>query len=86
MKTNSIKFKQFLASEMAEIDSMNLTDKSYDKHYHELIQWNDFDLLAYWLTYNGVFDGGESNLEHLKILIEGSPTNNLKSIINNCNI
>ena len=86
MEKNSTKFKEFLASSMAEIDATNFTDKTYDEHYNELMQWNDFDLLSYCLTYNGVFDGGESNLESLKILIKGSPTLNPKSIIHNCNI
>ena len=86
VRINSIKFKEFIASSMAEIDAMNFEDKTYDEHYNELMQWNDFDLLSYWITYNGVFDGGESNLESLKILIKDSPTINQKSIINNCNL
>jgi hypothetical protein len=86
VRTNSIKFKEFLAYSMAEIDAMNFRNKTYDEHYNELMQWNDFDLLSYWMTYNGVFDGGESNLESLKILIKGSLTINPKSIINDCNL
>lgn len=68
--TNSENLKKFLATEMALIDSINLTEKTYQQHYESLIQWRDFDLLSYWLTYNGVFDGGESLLKHLDDLIK----------------
>jgi len=40
-------------------------------------------LFHYWLTYNGVFDGGESMLNHIKILIDDSPTCNPNSVIKN---
>lgn len=66
---NATNFKEFLASSMAEIDAINFTDKSYSEHYNKLMQWRDFDLLHYWLRYNGVFDGGESMLDNLKIFI-----------------
>ena len=84
--TNSYKLKNFLAMEMALIDSMHYDDKTYQEHYNGLMQWNDFDLLSYWIVYNGVFDGGESMLNNLKILVEGSITLNPKSVIENCNI
>ena len=83
---SSEKFKQFLASEMAEIDAIHLSNQTYEQHYSTLMQWRDFDLLHYWLTYNGVFDGGESMLNHIKILINDSPTCNPNSVVKNLNI
>ena len=68
-QNNSTNFKEFLASEMAHIDAMHLTDKTYEEHYSELIQWRDFDLFHYWLRYNGVFDGGESMLNNIKTFL-----------------
>ena len=62
---NSTNFKQFLASAMAEIDAMNFTD---DPNLNYNIE-NRFDLFHYWLTYNGVFDGGEDMLNDIKILV-----------------
>jgi hypothetical protein len=56
---------------MAQIDSENLGG-SYEVHYENLSHWSDFALLGYWLTYNGVFDGGEDRLKVLKILINKS--------------
>lgn len=66
---NPIKLKQFLAKEMAEIDASNEIEniKDYQYHYEKLLAWRDFDLLSYWLDYNGVFDGGESYLIKLNI-------------------
>lgn len=61
-------FKEFLAKAMSEIDALHLTDRTEEDHYNGLIEWRDFDLLRYWLVYNGVFDGGEDMLEHIKIL------------------
>ncbi len=66
---NSTNFKEFLASEMAEIDSMNFKEKTYNEHYNELMEWRDFDLFHYWLRYNGVFDGGESMLNNIKTFL-----------------
>ncbi len=66
---NSTNFKQFLASAMAEIDAMNFTEETYAEHYNKLMQWRDFDLFHYWLTYNGVFDGGESMLNNIKTFL-----------------
>ena len=83
METQSTKFKQFLASEMAKIDADNFTSQTYEQHYSKLMKWRDFDLFHYWLTYNGVFDGGESMLNHIKILIDDSPTCNPNSVIEN---
>jgi len=62
-----IKLKQFLASEMAEIDASNEIDDrgEYMYHYEKLLSWRDFDLLAYYFEYMGVFDGGESLLMNL---------------------
>ena len=71
-QNNSTNFKEFLASEMAHIDAMHLTDKTYEEHYSELIQWRDFDLFHYWLRYNGVFDGGESMLNNIKTILLNS--------------
>jgi hypothetical protein len=48
---------------------MNFTDETYAEHYNKLMQWRDFDLFHYWLTYNGVFDGGEDMLNDIKILV-----------------
>lgn len=63
------KFKMYLAEQMAEIDAMNFQDKTYDEHFESLMQMRDFELLAYWLKYNGVFDGGEDMLTQLKTII-----------------
>lgn len=71
---NSQALKEYLASEMAEIDAMNFEDKTYEEHYNGLMQWRDFDVLAYWLKYNGVFDGGEHMLNKIKMLMNGSHT------------
>lgn len=64
---NPIKLKQFLAQEMAKIDCLNYVDynSDYQYHYEKLLSWRDFDLLSYWLEYNGVFDGGEDMLNLL---------------------
>ncbi len=64
-----IKLKQFLASSMAEIDASNSIENNseYQFHYERLLSWRDFDLLSYWLEYNGVFDGGESLLINLNV-------------------
>lgn len=83
---NSTNLKEFLASQMAQIDAAHLPHKSYEEHYLELMQWRDFDLLQYWLTYNGVFDGGEDMLNHLKILIADYPTLNPRSLVHSSNI
>jgi hypothetical protein len=83
METQATKFKQFLASSMAQVDALNFTNENYEQHYSKLMKWRDFDLLHYWLTYNGVFDGGESMLNHIKILIDDSPTCNPNSVIEN---
>jgi len=73
-QNNSTNFKEFLASEMAKIDTLNnFEDKTYEEHFNELMQWRDFDLFHYWLTYNGVFDGGEDMLNDIKILVTNSP-------------
>lgn len=61
-------FKEFLAREMAQIDCQN-TPMSFEYHYAELMKGGEFDLLAYWLSYNGVFDGGQENLQALKMLL-----------------
>lgn len=52
---------------MAEIDSAQL-HQTYKESYDLLDQYSDFELLQYWITYNGVFDGGESMLNELKRL------------------
>lgn len=71
---NSTNFKEFLASEMAKIDTLNnFEDKTYEENFNELMQWRDFDLFQYWLRYNGVFDGGEDMLNDIKILVTDSP-------------
>ena len=68
MKTNVQDFRNYLIDYMAKIDSVNLGG-SYEYHCSNLQSWNDFDLLEYWLTYNGVFDGGEDMLKELKRLV-----------------
>jgi hypothetical protein len=71
---NSTNFKEFLASEMAKIDTLNnFEDKTYEEHFNDLMQLRDFDLFHYWLEYNGVFDGGEDMLNDIKILVTNSP-------------
>lgn len=68
---NSNNFKVYLAETMAEIDVLHLPEKTYEEHYQVLINWRDFDLLKYWLEYNGVLDGGEDMLQSLRILVDG---------------
>lgn len=68
-KTN--KFKVYLAKTMADIDAQNLPEKTFQEHYDSLIKWRDFDLLKYWLEYNGVLDGGEDMLQSLRFLVDG---------------
>lgn len=68
-KTN--KFKIYLAKTMADIDAHNQLEKTFQEHYDILIKWRDFDLLKYWLDYNGVLDGGEDMLQSLRILVDG---------------
>lgn len=68
------KFKEYLAKTMAEIDVKHLPDRTFQEHYDTLIKWRDFDLLKYWLEYNGVLDGGEDMLQSLKILVDGFPS------------
>ena len=65
----SDKFKQYLADYMAEIDAINFPSKTYEQHYISNMELRDFELLRYWLEYNGVFDGGEDMLNKLKILL-----------------
>jgi len=67
------KFKDYLAKTMAEIDVQNFPEKTFQEHYDTLIAWRDFDLLKYWLEYNGVLDGGEDMLQVLKLLVDGYP-------------
>jgi hypothetical protein len=86
METQATKFKKFLASSMAEIDAENLPQETYEQHYSKLMKWRDFDLFHYWLTHNGVFDGGESTLNYIKILIDDSPTCNPNSVIKNLDL
>lgn len=64
---NAINLKQFLAKEMAIIDAQNEIEGNSDfqYHYERLLSWRDFDLLEYWIDYNGVFDGGEHMLNLL---------------------
>jgi hypothetical protein len=70
---NLNKFKEYLAKTMADIDVQNFPEKTFQEHYDTLIKWGEFDLLKYWLVYNGVFDGGEDMLNYLKILVDGYP-------------
>ena len=70
---------------MADIDSTQLGG-SYDEHYALLDHWTDFELLQYWLLYNGVFDGGEGMLNELKRLCVGDPRCNTRSDVQNQNI
>lgn len=70
---NSDNFKVYLAKTMADIDAYHLPEKTFQEHYDTLIKWREFDLLRYWLIYNGVFDGGEDMLDYLKILVDGYP-------------
>ena len=65
----SDRLKQYLADYMAEIDAINYPDKTYEQHYINNMALRDFDLLKYWLEYNGVFDGGEEMLFKLRILL-----------------
>ena len=68
MLSTSDKLKHFLASEMAKIDAVNLPDQTYEQHYSTLMKWRDFDLLNYWVHFNGVFDGGETLINKIKTL------------------
>jgi hypothetical protein len=65
----SDKLKQYLAQSMAEIDFEHFQGKTIEEHYSHNYGMRDFDLLAYWMNYHGVFDGGEEMLTKLKILI-----------------
>jgi hypothetical protein len=65
----SDKLKQYLANSMAEIDAINFPEKTYEEHFIKNMKLRDFELLRYWIHYNGVFDGGEEMLTKLKILI-----------------
>ena len=65
----SNKLKHYLAQYMAEIDFQNFGQMTCEEHYNQKMNMRDFDLLAYWLDYNGVFDGGEDMLNKLKILL-----------------
>lgn len=65
----SDKLKQYLADYMAEIDAINFPEKTYEQHFIKNMMLRDFELLRYWIHYNGVFDGGEEMLTKLKILI-----------------
>ena len=56
---------------MAEIDFQHFQGMTIEQHYNQRLNMRDFDLLAYWLDYNGVFDGGEDMLSKLKILLTG---------------
>jgi len=67
--TQSDKLKQYLANSMAEIDAINFPEKTYEEHFIKNMKLRDFELLRYWIHYNGVFDGGEEMLTKLKILI-----------------
>lgn len=60
--------KQELANQMACADALNELDDNatFDYHFQKLMGMRDFDLLQYWLEYNGVFDGGEDLLQYLK--------------------
>jgi hypothetical protein len=66
----SNKLKHYLAQYMAEIDFQNFGQMTHEEHYNQKMNMRDFDLLAYWLDYNGVFDGGEDMISKLKILVQ----------------
>ena len=68
MLSLSDKLKQSLASEMAEIDAVNLPAQTYEQHYSTLMQWRDFDLLNYWVHSQGIFDAGEILINKIKHL------------------
>lgn len=74
--------RYYLSNYMAEIDTAQLGG-TYEEHYKKLDTWTDFELLRYWLLYNGVFDGGESMLMELKRLCSGDPRCNPNSVILN---
>lgn len=65
----SNKLKHYLSQYMAEVDFQNFGQMTFAEHYNQKMNMRDFDLLAYWLDYNGVFDGGENMISKLKILI-----------------
>ena len=66
---NVDRFKLYLAAYMAEIDSINFPDQTFEEHLEKNMDLRDFELLQVWLGYNGVFDGGEDMLVKLKILV-----------------
>lgn len=69
METKSQNLRAYLIDYMAEIDAMNL-GHTYEYHCAQLQRWSDFSLLQYWITYNGVFDGGQEMLTELKRLTD----------------
>jgi hypothetical protein len=85
MKQGIENMRAYLVDYMAEVDSIQLGG-AFEYRKAQLECWSDFALLQYWLTYNGVFDGGESMLTELKRLVAHSPTCNPKSVIDNCSI
>ena len=70
----SNKLKHYLSQYMAEVDFQNFGQMTYEEHYNQKMNMRDFDLLAYWLDYNGVFDGGEDMISKLKILTNKTTT------------
>lgn len=77
-----VDFRYYLTDYMSTIDTAQLGG-TYDEHYKKFDTWTDFELLRYWLLYNGVFDGGESMLMELKRLCPSDPRCNPNSEIKN---
>ena len=62
----SFELKKKLAHIMAEVDKKCMgTD--YQKAYEYHLCSESFELLEYWLSYFGVFDGGEDMLQELNL-------------------
>lgn len=64
MKNYSFELKKKISREMAEVDAENFL-LDYQEAYEKHLASDPFELLEYWITYMGVFDGGESRLQYL---------------------
>ena len=62
----AFELKKKLAKKMAEVDEKCM-GVDYGKAYEYHLTCESFELLEYWLSYFGVFEGGEELLQELKM-------------------
>lgn len=62
----SFELKKRLAKKMAKVDN-ECMGVNYKKAYEYHLYSESFELLEYWLSYFGVFDGGEDMLQCLNL-------------------